>query len=113
MSSEGVTPPTGVAAEWALERFLACMKLDVSQQVSFLGEGYATLAALEWTITCMQEKWKNEECMKEKCSIILNCSPRLPHSTIRYDKIRYSVSLYNITRYDTIQHVTVQYNTIR
>lgn len=66
VSSEGVTAPASVAAEWALERFLACVKLDVSQQVSFLGEGHTTLAALEWTITCVQGK--------RKCSVISICA---------------------------------------
>lgn len=56
VSGEGVTAPAGVAAEWALEGFLACVKLDVSQEVSFLGEGHTALAALEWTITCMKRK---------------------------------------------------------
>lgn len=56
VSGEGITAAAGVAAERALEGFLACVKFDVSQQVSFLGEGHAALAALEWTITCMEGK---------------------------------------------------------
>lgn len=56
VSGEGVTPAASVATERALEGFLACVKLDVSQQVSFLGEGHTTLVALEWTVTCMQGK---------------------------------------------------------
>lgn len=59
VSSEGVTAATGVATERALKGFLARVELDVSQQVSFLGEGNTALVALEWTITCRQEKQTN------------------------------------------------------
>lgn len=38
MTSESVASPTGVAAEGTFEGFLACVQLDVSQQVSLLGE---------------------------------------------------------------------------
>lgn len=38
MTSESITSPTGVAAEGALEGFLARVQLDMSQQVSLLGE---------------------------------------------------------------------------
>lgn len=58
VACQGVTAAAGVAAEWALEGFLACVKLDVSQQVSFLGEGHTALVALERTITCMRGKKK-------------------------------------------------------
>lgn len=51
MTSEGISPPAGVAAERAFERFFACVQLDVSQQVSLLGERDATLVALEWPVT--------------------------------------------------------------
>lgn len=47
MAGEGITPPAGVAAEGAFEGFFAGVQLDVSQQVSLLGEGDATLVALE------------------------------------------------------------------
>ena len=38
MPTEGIAPPAGVAAEGAFEGFFACVQLDVSQQVSLLGE---------------------------------------------------------------------------
>lgn len=62
VAGEGVTAAAGVAAERALEGFLACVKLDVPQQVSFLGEGHATLAALEWPITCTRGKQDLDLC---------------------------------------------------
>lgn len=60
VSGEGVTAAAGIATEWALEGFLACVKLDVSQQVSFLGEGHTALAALKWTITCIHRAKKTK-----------------------------------------------------
>lgn len=59
VSGEGVTAAASVATERALKGFLACVKLDVSQQVSFLGEGHTALGALEWTITCTQGQKSN------------------------------------------------------
>lgn len=59
VSGQGVAAAAGVAAEGALEGFLAGVKLDVSQQVSFLGKRHAALAALEWTITFMRGKRKH------------------------------------------------------
>lgn len=38
MPAEGIAPPAGVAAKGAFEGFFACVQLDVSQQVSLLGE---------------------------------------------------------------------------
>lgn len=38
MPTKGIAPPAGVAAEGAFEGFFACVQLDVSQQVSLLGE---------------------------------------------------------------------------
>jgi len=38
MTSEGIAAPAGVAAEGAFERFFTRVQLDVSQQVSLLGE---------------------------------------------------------------------------
>lgn len=52
MTSESISAPTGVAAEGAFEGFFACVQLDVSQQVSLLGERDATLVALERPVTC-------------------------------------------------------------
>lgn len=51
MTSESISSPTGVAAEGAFEGFFACVQLDVSQQVSLLGERDTTLVALEWPVT--------------------------------------------------------------
>lgn len=51
MTSEGITPPAGVVAEGAFEGFFTCVQLDVSQQVSLLGERNATLVALERPVT--------------------------------------------------------------
>lgn len=51
MTGEGITPPAGVAAEGAFEGFFTCVQLDVSQQVSLLGERHATLVALERPVT--------------------------------------------------------------
>lgn len=50
MTGEGIASAAGVAAEGAFEGFFACVQLDVSQQVSFLGERDATLVALEWPV---------------------------------------------------------------
>lgn len=52
MTSESISSSTGVAAEGAFEGLFACVQLDVSQQVSLLGERDATLVALEWPVTC-------------------------------------------------------------
>lgn len=38
MPAESIAPSAGVAAEGAFEGFFACVQLDVSQQVSLLGE---------------------------------------------------------------------------
>lgn len=38
MACESIASSAGVAAEGAFEGFLACVQLDVSQQVSLLGE---------------------------------------------------------------------------
>lgn len=51
MASESIAPSAGVAAEGAFEGFLPCVQLDVSQQVSLLGEWDATLVALERPVT--------------------------------------------------------------
>ena len=51
MTSEGITPSAGVVAKGAFEGFFACMQLDVSKQVSLLGERDATLVALERPVT--------------------------------------------------------------
>lgn len=61
VTCEGVTAAAGIATEWALEGFLACVKFDVSQQVSFLGEGHAALAALKRTITCINRRNKQNK----------------------------------------------------
>lgn len=66
VSGESITAAARVAAERALEGFLARVKLNVSQQVSFLGEGHTTLAALEWTITCIQGKEQDLELCEQK-----------------------------------------------
>ena len=54
VAGEGVTTAAGVAAEGALEGLLACVELDVAQQVTLLGEGHATLAALEGPVPCRE-----------------------------------------------------------
>lgn len=51
MTGEGIAPPAGVVAEGAFEGFLACVQLNVSQQVSLLGERDAALVALERPVT--------------------------------------------------------------
>lgn len=52
MTGESISAAAGIAAEGAFEGFFACVQLDVSQQVSLLGERNATLVALEWPFTC-------------------------------------------------------------
>ena len=54
VAGEGVATAAGVAAEGALEGLLACVELDVAQQVTLLGEGHATLAALEGPVPCRE-----------------------------------------------------------
>lgn len=51
VTGEGIAPPTGVAAEGAFEGFFACVQLNVSQQISLLGERDTTLVALERSVT--------------------------------------------------------------
>lgn len=51
VTSEGIAPPTGVAAEGAFEGFFACVQFNMSQQISLLGERDATLVALERPVT--------------------------------------------------------------
>lgn len=51
VTGEGIAPPACVAAEGTFEGFLARVQLDVSQQVSLLGEGDAALVALERPVT--------------------------------------------------------------
>lgn len=51
VSAEGVSSAAGVAAHRALEGLLPGVQFDVAKQVSLLGEGGTTLAAVEWTFT--------------------------------------------------------------
>lgn len=51
VSAEGVSSAAGIAAHRALEGLLPGVQFDVAKQVSLLGEGGTTLAAVERTFT--------------------------------------------------------------
>jgi len=52
VAGERVPPAARVVAEGTLEGLLAGVQLDVTQEVSLLGEGGSALVAVEWPFSC-------------------------------------------------------------
>lgn len=55
VASESIAPAAGVVTEGTFERLLPRVKFDVAQQVPLLGEGGATLVAVEGPFTCKRK----------------------------------------------------------
>lgn len=62
VSGQCVAPAAGIVAEGALEGLLACVQLNVPQQVPLLREGHATLAAREGSVSCRQRDFEGGGC---------------------------------------------------
>lgn len=59
MAGKRISSSTGITAEGTFKGLLPRVQLDVTEQVTLLSEGGATLITLEWSLTCGKIKLVN------------------------------------------------------